>query len=128
MPESANVQEWLLDLVWLDRETLNMQLAVESEWSRVMAHRLDDFEKLMSIKSPLKLFIFATKSASESEDVRCQLAKYLQRFSQHIEGEEYLLMEVQNQRPDFYQYKVPSSGSATEVAFMPLQTGMGTGA
>ena len=114
----------MLDLVWMDKEPMAMRLAAESEWSRVMAHRLDDFQKLMSIKSPLKLFIYATRNLNESDEVREKLADYLLRFSQHLEGEEYLLMEVMKGRPGFYHYLVPNSGSVSDVAFTPLQLGL----
>jgi hypothetical protein len=56
----ADVQEWLLNFVWLDKPTLAIKLGVECEWSSSEAHIKDDFEKLMSIKAPLKPFIYAT--------------------------------------------------------------------
>ncbi len=117
----ADVQEWLLDLVWTDRSTRDVRLAVESEWSHVMAHRLDDFEKLMSVKSVLKLFIYETRSPNESDEVRRELARYLDAFTQHLEGEEYLLMDIRGQLADFYRYSVPNTGSVPPVTFAPLQ-------
>jgi len=131
LPKDVNVHEWLLDLVWMDKT--GMKLAVESEWSRVMAHRLDDFEKLMSIKSPLKLFIYATGSPSESGNVHRELTKYMQGedepgFSQHLEGEEYILMEIRDGNAHFYHYTVPNTGSVTKVAFAPLELKEGSSA
>jgi hypothetical protein len=122
--KELDVQEWLLDLVWIDKATMAIRLAVESEFASSMPGRLDDFEKLMSIKSPLKLFIYATRNLNESDEVREKLADYLLRFSQHLEGEEYLLMEVMKGRPGFYHYLVPNSGSVSDVAFTPLQLGL----
>jgi hypothetical protein len=87
LPGEPNIQEWLVDLVWMDKETMAIYLAVESEFASSMPGRLDDFEKLMSLKSALKLFIYATRHTSESGDVRRELAQYLRRFSQHLEGE-----------------------------------------
>ena len=123
LSREANVQpEWLLDFVSLDRETLAMKLAVESELALNMPQRLDDFEKLMSIKAPLKLFIYCTRNETESADVRRSLEGYLQRFSQHIEGEEYLLMDmdVNQKSAAFHQYRVPESGKIHEISFVPL--------
>jgi hypothetical protein len=111
LPEGVDVQEWLLDLVWMDKTTLAIGLAVESELSLGMRQRLDDFQKLMSTKSPLKLFIYATRNAAESDNVRDAITQYLRNFSQHIEGEEYLLMDVTRGHPMFYHFRAPNSGS-----------------
>jgi hypothetical protein len=43
--KEVDVEEWLLDLVWIDKTTLTIYLAVESEFALVMNQRLDDFEK-----------------------------------------------------------------------------------
>jgi len=120
LPEHPDVHEWLLDLVWLDKETGDMRLAVESEWSFTMEHRLDDFQKLMPMKSPLKLFIFTTRSPDEGLNVCKALEAYLQPYSQHVEGEEYLLMEVRNNQPYFYHYIVPNSGRVPDATFSSL--------
>ena len=128
LPGEPNVQEWLLDLVWLDKESRNITLAVESEFSLVMPQRLDDFQKLMSTKSPLKLFIYATRSATESDNVREAITQYLRKFSQHIEGEEYLLMDVNKGHCEFHHFRAPSSGSLGEVAFAPVQLKQGSSA
>jgi hypothetical protein len=128
LPEGTIVQEWLLDLVWLDKETLAMKLAVESELSPKMPHRLEDFEKLMSTKAPLKLFIYQTSNVAEGPKVRNKLEGYLRRFTQHVEGEEYLLMELNQKSPYFHQYRVPESGKIHEISFVPLPLERGSGA
>lgn len=126
--KELDVQERLLDLVWMEKVTMAIYLAVESEFASSMPGRLDDFEKLMSMKSSLKLFIYATRHTSESGDVRRELAQYVRKFSQHLEGEEYLLMDVMKGHADFYHYQVPNSGSVRDVEFAPLQLGLGAGA
>ncbi len=116
---SLDVQEWLLDFVWLDKRRLAMKLAVECEWSSIPAQIRDDFEKLMSIKAPLKLFIYATDKIKNSR-VQQVLSEYLRNFSQNVEGEMYLLMEVHDRRANFYTYRLPRNGSVPEVTFGPL--------
>ena len=101
LPPEADVQEWLLDFVWLDRDTLAMKLGVECEWSKIEPQIKDDFEKLMSVKAPLKLFIYATDKVA-NERVHEWLREWMGKFSQHIEGEEYLLMEVKGKQANFY--------------------------
>jgi hypothetical protein len=119
--EGTIVQEWLLDLVWLDKETLAMKLAVESELALNMNQRLDDFEKLMSTKAPLKLFIYRARE-DESANVRKRLEQYLENFPQHIEGEEYLLMEmaVNQKSACFHRYRVPGNGKIDKISFVRL--------
>jgi hypothetical protein len=106
LAQGVDVQEWMLDLVWMGRTNLTVQLAVESEDEMNWKGRLDDFQKLMVIKSPLKLFIYSTGVTPRSRDVRQDLREYLEKFTQHLEGEEYLLMEVRvgpkERHADFY--------------------------
>ena len=127
LPPETKVHEWLLDMVWTNQQ--GMRLAVESELSRDNRHRLDDFEKLMYVKSPLKLFIYkATKSPDDRDKCHASLAEYMQDLSQNIEGEEYLLMEVKDGQAHFFRYSVPNSGSVTNVAFAPLELKQGSSA
>jgi hypothetical protein len=129
LPDGANSWEWMLDLVWMDKTS--MLLAVESEFSNKphrMEHRLDDFEKLMFMKAPLKLFIYATRNTTEGEDVRRKLAEYLRDFSQHLEGEEYLLMDVTKGHANFFLYQVPNNGTVDGIEFAPLQLDLSSGA
>jgi hypothetical protein len=119
-----DVQGWLLDLVWLDRDTLAMKLAVEDERSKRDKHIKDDFEKLMSVKAPLKLFIYNT-----GERVQVWLQDYLSKFPQHVEGERYLLMEINGGNANFYQYCVPADGKPVGgVEFTPLALERSSGA
>jgi hypothetical protein len=109
----------------------SMLLAVESEFSnkpRRTEHRLDDFEKLMFMKAPVKLFIYATRNTTEGEDVRRKLAEYLRDFSQDLEGEEYLLMDVTKGHANFFLYQVPNNGTVDGIEFAPLQLDLSSGA
>jgi|HubBroStandDraft_6_1064221.scaffolds.fasta_scaffold1940826_1 hypothetical protein len=82
--------------------------------SIVMARR-------MSTKSPLKLFIHTTSNAAESENVREAITQYARKCSQHIEGQEYLLMHVTKGDAEFYYFRAPNSGPVSDVEFAPLQ-------
>ena len=121
LAEGVDVQEWMLDLVWMDKKGA-IGLAVESELQSSKKGLIDDFLKLMVIKAPLKLFIYKSKNALNT------LTPYLKDFPQHLEGEEYLLMDVGKGHADFYHYKVPNSGSVSDVVFTPLQFGLGSSA
>jgi len=117
----------MLDMLWTNEQ--GVCLAIESELSRDNRHRLDDFEKLMYVKSPLKLFIYkTTKSPDDRDKFHASLAKYMQDLSQNIEGEEYLLMEVKDGQAHFFRYSVPNSGSVTDVASTPLELKQGSSA
>jgi hypothetical protein len=86
--------EWLFDIVWWDDTPgrNGVRLAVECEWSRPLRGIVDDFDKLMSVKSPLKLMIYRVGKKSSSA-VREAIQESLQDFGQHVKGENYLLCE-----------------------------------
>jgi hypothetical protein len=122
--------EFMLDAVWWRRTTPNsieqIALAVESEfagWARnrgdVAVEVAKDFEKLLVIKSPLKLMIFCSwysKTDTNLEPMRAavwsKLKKYIAQYSHHIEGEKYLFFDtaVLGQRRAWI-FTVPRSGS-----------------
>lgn len=127
LPEVVDAHEWLLDMIWTDKQ--GVCLAVESEMSRDNRLRLDDFEKLMYVKSPLKLFLYkTTKSPDDGAKCHASLVEYMRDFSQNVEGEEYLLMEVGDGQAHFYHYIVPNTGSVTNVEFGPLELKHGSSA
>jgi hypothetical protein len=117
-------REFLVDLLWWrDSELNDIVLAVESEWGRKNAV-CHDFGKLLSIKSPLKLMIYATNHHEpQSSDIRRAIEqKYMKKFTQHVAGEKYLLIEVDAAENAVYAYEflVPNTGSLKEVAFTEL--------
>ncbi|HMD40021.1 MAG TPA: hypothetical protein VKH15_12110 [Candidatus Acidoferrum sp.] len=106
--------EFLLDFLWFRSSDHNdIALAVESELGRQKAV-LDDFQKLLHIKAPLKMLIFSTtRHGSESRAVLEGVCKsYLQKFTQHVKDEEYLFIEfVDPEKAAYYHYfKVPEHG------------------
>jgi hypothetical protein len=112
-PDRAMEQcEYLVDMMWQKKKTEraypDVVLAVESErdWED-----LDDFEKLMHIKAPQKLFVFRSRQHTKRSlqfisDVE---QKYMAAFTQHVSGEEYILLEfARRERKAFrYRYTVP---------------------
>lgn len=108
--------EWLLDLIWLDRKTGTVHLAVESELGKE-GEVLDDFQKLLCIKSPLKIMVYY----AEKRSYLGTFIEYMEAFDHHIEGEHYLLIEFAPGPADHaYLYRVPADGHLTDVAFSSL--------
>jgi hypothetical protein len=68
-------------------------LAVESEWNRGVWEVMHDFEKLLSVKSPLKLMIY--HRGRDTEELKEKIKRCLSGFSQHVTGERYIFCEFQ---------------------------------
>jgi len=95
----------LLDVVWYHKKTGHILLGVESEWHRNKGQVLDDFEKLLNTKAPLKLLIFSTdEHEKEYSEMLEEVRKYLDGFRHHLNGEQYLLVEFANKLPKVYPY------------------------
>jgi hypothetical protein len=110
---SEKHEEWLLDVVWWTTSG-GMQLGVESEWGKV-EHVLDDFEKLMSVKSPLKLMVFSSGETLLSENHIVQkLREYLTDFDQNVKDEIYLLVDFTGGGHQCYECRVPHDGRLKE--------------
>jgi hypothetical protein len=106
-------EEWLLDVVWFSVQR-GIQLAVESEWGKV-EQVLDDFEKLMCVKSPLKLMLFSSSETGLSGSIVVgRLEEYLTDFEQNVKGEIYLLVDFTGGGHQCYEYKVPHDGKLKE--------------
>lgn len=112
--------EWLLDLVWWEPGKGSV-LAMECKWGDA-GEILHGFRKLMATKAPLKLMIFRSRHAgAEKQDVlfRTDIQAILQvlgtsliDFSEHVEGETYLLLEYVEAGPTFnmYEFRAPNDG------------------
>jgi len=89
--------EFLLDLVVWDRSSgEGVILAVESEWSQSINDVLDDFWKLLVVKAPIKLMIFACnkKPRTFSQDaIWNKLSDCLLRYRDHVKNEHYVFMD-----------------------------------
>ena len=74
---------------------MDIALAVESEWGS-KRDVLHDFGKLLVVKAPLKLMVF-DKRKDVIKDIQ---ERYMQKFSQHVEDEHYLLLELDTPRKE----------------------------
>lgn len=110
--EGPGTGEFLLDGVWWQRVTPNtvehLALAVECEfagWARnrgdVAREVVKDFEKLLVVKSPLKLMIFCSWYSPTDKDLAPMrdgiwksLKQCITQYSHHIEGEKYLFLDT----------------------------------
>ena len=114
----------LFDLIWWDdrRGRKGVALAVESEWNANQGEILHDFEKLLFIKSPLKLMIYRVRGKNK-DLVREAIKDYLLHFRQHVHGENYILCEFQ---PDWscacylFRAKRVTNGRIADLKFRTL--------
>lgn len=110
---------WLADLVWWDKKSEYMALAVESELSRAPNEIADDFQKLTALKCPLKLFVFK----GDVEKTKRMAERYLKSRGQHIKDEEYLLVGFTAPTPRCFLFKVPRGHELRdEVEFSELSS------
>ena len=119
--KSVSQREYMLDLLWFgDSDTNDIVLAVESEWGGT-TNVWEDFDKLMHIKAPLKVMILSTSQRGEQSQalVKGIQELYMQKFSQHVKGEEYLLIEFVHPNKIVYchHYEVPKDGKLEIVRF-----------
>lgn len=108
--------EWLFDLVWYNRATGSVSLAVESEWGDE-GDVLDDFSKLLVMKAPLKVMVHFAYKGSFVERFENE---YLDVFDHHVKGEQYLLVEFQGVQDRAYLYEAPNDGRVNAVRFAEL--------
>jgi len=119
LPEKQSY-EWLLDVVWYNRITCSVSLAVESEWGNE-GDVLDDFSKLLVVKAPLKVMIYFAYKGSFVERFE---KEYLSAFDHHVKCEQYLLIQFQGPKNDrVYLYEAPNDGRVKEVRFSELDLG-----
>jgi hypothetical protein len=88
--------EFMLDLIWWrDKNSNDIDLAVECDWGNKKPVEYD-FGKLLSIKAPLKLMVCGpSRHETRGLPIREGIEKhFLQKFSQHVAGEHYVLVEV----------------------------------
>jgi hypothetical protein len=89
--------EFLLDVVVWDRsDGEGLRLAVESEWSQNLDEVTEDFWKLLVVKAPVKLMIFACNNRPRKfsqEKVWEKLSECLLRYRDHTKHERYIFMD-----------------------------------
>jgi hypothetical protein len=121
------LREWVLDIVWyVPTKTAGVQLAVESEFGGY-TEVLDDFEKLMCIKAPMKLMIFDVKGAGKpTDEVVKGLEQYLTDFDHNVAGEIYLLIDFSRGKYESFRFTVPKDGKLARerVRFERVASGL----
>lgn len=89
--------EFMLDVVVWDRsDREGVALAVESEWSQNVKEVAEDFWKLLVVKAPVKLMIFACTNRPRKfsqEAVWSELSDCINRYRDHMKDELYVFMD-----------------------------------
>ncbi len=101
--------EYMLDMMWQRKGQTkdgrsvhpDVVLAIESERGRDRG----DFEKLMHVKAPQKLFIFWSSPGKSGLKCRQELQQDMAMFTQHVCGEEYVLVEFRQAEHKAFRYK-----------------------
>jgi hypothetical protein len=112
-------REFLWDASWWleSDEYLELVFAAESEWGDCWNVKYD-FEKLLVAKCPLKLMVTDFLESIPNAE---KLNKALQRYNCHIQGEQYLRMEVKGSLTGgeiyFNEYSPDQSGPDRNAQF-----------
>src|SRR5262249_4280838 len=104
---------WMEDFIWWTKTTEQLALVVESELKVNPADIQSDFEKLTVFKCPWKLLIFSSNPGK----VLALAEAHLRRLSQHVAGEEYLLIGFTNIGARYFRFTIPNDGFVATVAF-----------
>jgi hypothetical protein len=108
-PDTIDEQaEFMLDLIWWrDKHSNDIDLAVECDWGNKKTVEYD-FGKLLSIKAPLKLMVYGPSTHEKRGlPIREGIEKhYMEKFSQHVAGERYLLVEVDVPKNLVFAYEI----------------------
>jgi hypothetical protein len=86
--------EWLLDgVAWQydDRGQLNLPFVLESEWRRTPNELERDFQKLMVIRSELRIMVFNEALKADAGKRFEELIECVKEFRDSVSGDRYLL-------------------------------------
>jgi hypothetical protein len=127
---AEEISEFLLDVVWWEEKggSRRAALGVECEWgdprSHSIEHRanqvIEDFEKLLQFKAPLKLMIFSADNAEMRRATHKKLLEYLRSFAQHVSGECYVFVEFASGCCYSYQCDIRTDGRDEQLQIVPL--------
>jgi len=93
-PDTPWHSEYLLDLVWCIEKGnayAGLVLALESEWSQTWSDILDDFDKLLDVKAPLKVLL-CDPSSSQIRDLPGHIGHQIREHQNRVPGEQYLVV------------------------------------
>jgi hypothetical protein len=92
--EHADGGEWLLDGVasyYDDQKHLRVPFVLECEWSAALAEVERDFQKLVAIKTELRIMVFYAPSQVAADDRIKDLWGWVAEFDGSRPGDRYLL-------------------------------------
>ncbi len=104
--KSSNVEEFLVDVMWKSENGReSMALAAESEWGNpwvrgkyLAQHQAleigKDFAKLLVLKTPIKLMIFASDQDKTHNAILSEIARHFDNYADHISGERYVFIDL----------------------------------
>lgn len=122
--------EWLLDVVWwktLKEPSIGVAFAAECEWD--YTDLMWDFQKLLCIKAPVKMFIFdggnsPTDGFKTVRSLRMsvfdQIKSEMLAYKHHVKGETYLFVSFGDKKQYADEVVVPADGALSEIVFEPI--------
>jgi len=110
--------EWLLDLIWWKNEPeIGIALAVECEWGGTR-DIIDDFQKLLCTKAPLKVLIYdGGNIPKHGDDVQAAIKNEMKIYHHHVAGETYLFLAFGDRQQYCHRFVVPRDGVLEEINF-----------
>ena len=101
--------EWLLDLIWYrmtdddgDEHLREIVLAMESDWSHYTWDVKYDFEKLLVVRSPIKILI----AENYHGDVLSMVEDELKSYADSTIGETYLIALYEDGKFNYHCYRI----------------------
>ena len=114
--DEGEPSQFLLEVIWW-RNSIDMDivLGVESEGGR-NKDVWHDFGKLLVVRAPLKLIVFRKRASETTKSIE---EGYMRKFTQHVVGEHYLLLEFETRTEEThaFHFLVPSNGGPDAVTF-----------
>jgi hypothetical protein len=115
----GDCHEWLLDLVWWKQSReggIGIALAVECDWD--FKDQMWDFQKLLCIKAPLKVFIYDGGNIPEQgRTERKQFEEEMLAYRHHVADETYLFISFGDTSQYSYRFVVPKDGALKTIHF-----------
>jgi hypothetical protein len=133
--KESKCSEFMFDFVAWEKSKSGERavIGIESEWgsprdyanpknhSKIIDAIDDDFWKLLSFKAPLKVLVYTAPTNQMRRELHLRLLSDITRFTQHVIGENYLLMEFSPPAQCYcYTFEVDSDGKVENPALKPL--------